>query len=104
MKIYVYNENCTSKGQVSMRNDESDEERDDDGDLHLYGEGTEAEIIDAALASLATRYDHRAGGAGDHYRWTCDKNVLKYLSGPEVEFDEATMAYLPATDESDDED
>ena len=44
MKVYFCNENCISKRQVSARDDTTDEERDDNGDLYLYGEGSEAEL------------------------------------------------------------
>ena len=49
MKVYFCNENCISKRQVSARDDTTDEERDDNGDLYLYGEGSEAELIALAL-------------------------------------------------------
>ena len=104
MKVYVYNENCTSAGRVSADDNTTDEDRDDNGDLSLYGEGSEAELIASALASLATRYDRRPGGAGDSFRWKCDRNVLRYLGGPTVEFDEKTTTYLPVDKEQAEDD
>jgi hypothetical protein len=97
MKIYTYNENCTLAGQVARETrDMSEEDFVGCGDLSLWGEGTEAEMIAEALKSLATRYDNRAGGAGDTFRWKCDREVLESLGGPAVRFDGETMTYLPA--------
>jgi len=90
MRIYTYNENCTLKGCIY-----SGEDAADNGDVALWGEGTEEELIAQALASLALRSDHRAGGAGDSFRWSKARSVLDYLGGPEVEYDEMARAYLP---------
>ena len=99
MKLYTYNENTTFKGQVwspKERHGEDESSAEDNGDISLYGEGTEQDLIDKALASLATRYDHRAGGSGDSFRWRTDRNVLKFIGGPAVEYDEAKQVWLPA--------
>ena len=93
MRIYLWNENCVQGGQVAgLVDDESaamidaDEEVDwselvprwAPGDLH-YREGSEEELIAEAKLSLRTRYDKRPGGAGDAFRWKCDRAVLAYL-------------------------
>lgn len=89
-KLYIYNENCTMKGRLYHG-----EGAEDFGDVSLWGGGTDEELIAQALESLATRYDLRAGGARDSFRWKCDREVLRYLDGPKVEFSEEKMVYLP---------
>ena len=97
MKIYTYNENCTLASQVAHETRHmSEEDFAECGDLSLYGEGTAAELIAEAMKSLATRYDKRDGGAGDTFRWKCDREVLESLGGPAVRFDSETMTYLSA--------
>jgi len=103
MKLYIYNQNCASKGEVSARDAETDEEREDNGDLHCWGEGTEEELIAQALDRLAHRYDNRAGGAGDDYAWTCARSVLLYLDGPDVQYDPNRHAYFPIPEEEEEE-
>lgn len=98
-KIYIYNENCTMKGRICHGNSHY-EDLADFGDVSLWGEGTEEELIAQALESLASRYDLRAGGARDSFRWKCDREVLRYLNGPKVEFSEEKMVYLPVTEEA----
>lgn len=88
-KIYVYNENCTLKGRIYHGDNAEDFD-----DVSLYGEGTTEDLIAQALASLATRYD-MPGGSRDNFRWKCDREVLYYLDGPNVEFSEEKMVYLP---------
>lgn len=104
-KIYVWREQCTQKGQVWTGPDrcaDASFDPDECDDITLYGEGTPEELIAAALASLATRYDHRAGGAGDSFRWKCDLAVLEYLNGPEMEFNRGRMVYLPVAEVQED--
>jgi len=104
MKIYTYNENCTRKGTVIVVLDGDDDEFENNGDVSLYADADKETIITDALKSLATRYDHRAGGAGDAFRWKCDRNVIDVLGGPEVKFDAKTMTYLPADEVVEDDD
>jgi len=99
MKIYCYGEHTTSKGLVCQNEGLIEHESDD---IFLWGEGERDDLVAQALQSLGTRYDHRPGGAGDSFRWKCDRNVLEYLDGPEVKFDEEKMAYVatePVADE-----
>ena len=91
-RLYVKAENCTSKGTIYGADHLCDYA--DDCDCFLWGEGTREELIEQALRRLALRNDKRAGGAGDGFDWKCAQNVLDYLNGPEVEFDQKTMAYL----------
>lgn len=86
--LYVYAENCAMKGQVYVGDD-----AEGNGDLQEYGDGTREGLIQQAVDSLGKRYDMRPGGAGDSFRWTCDRNVLEYLNGPKVEYNEAIRAY-----------
>jgi hypothetical protein len=95
-KLYLYNEGCTFKGRVYRG---TDEEAEECGDVWLFGEGTDAELIALALDELAHRYDQRAGGAGDSYRWRCAREVLRYLDGPAVEYNAEQRVWLPATNE-----
>lgn len=91
MKIYCYGEHTTKKGEV-CRNEELIESESDD--ISLWGEGERDDLIAQAIQSLGTRYDHRAGGAGDSFRWKCDLSVLEYLDGPKMKFDDEKMAYV----------
>ena len=74
MRIYCYSQNANLAGRVFG---ESNTERKTD--VFLYARGSRSSIIRKARASLATRYDNRPGGAGDSFRWKCDRNVLLYL-------------------------
>jgi hypothetical protein len=96
MRIYIYNENCASKGRVAqvvsdatartidaLCNDDKYEEANDAagvalGDCH-FAEGTEDELIADARTRLTTRHDIRPGGAGDAFDWRCSRAVLDYL-------------------------
>lgn len=90
MKIYLYAEHCTRAGYPFIGDEEDAEQTDD---AFLYAEGDRESIIAEAIESLQTRHDHRAGGAGDEFRWKCDIAALDMLDGPTVIFDPSTMAY-----------
>lgn len=77
MKLYTYNENTTRKGQV-FRGEDS--EAEDNGDVSLWGEGSEQELIAMALEILAGP----CGGA-PHFGHRTARNVLQFLGGPHVE-------------------
>jgi hypothetical protein len=97
MKVFVFAEHCPMRARVV--NDPDQYLRDDgeySDDITLYGDGDEPELIDYALQSLATRYDRRPGGACDDYRWNCDRNVLKLLNGPDVEYNPKTQVWMQA--------
>ena len=99
MRLYLYSENCAMKGRVAGSEDVEgeEEELEANGDLFLYGDVTAESLIADALGSLAVRYDKRPGGAGDSFRWRCDRNVLAYLGYDlnRIDFDAETMTYLP---------
>jgi len=97
-KIYIYNENCTMKGRICHGNSHY-EDLADFGDVSLFGEGTDEELIAQALDELANRYDFRSGGARDSFRWRCAREVLRYLDGPKVEYSEEERVYLPVVEE-----
>lgn len=96
-KLFIYNENCTLKGRIYTG---TDEEAEECGDVSLFGEGTDEELIAQALDELAHRYDQRAGGAGDSFRWKCAREVLRHLDGPAVEYNAERRVWLPVADES----
>lgn len=85
MKIYIYTETCTMKGRVCQ-----DEELIESGsdDIFMWGEGTKEQLIAEALRDLEKPtlrlYDVR-----------CARNVLDYLGGPQVEYDEEAGAFRP---------
>lgn len=94
MRLYLYSECCNRKGQVAgVVESGDDDDFADNNDLFCAGEGTRDEIIADAIASLALRRDHRPGGAGDSFRWSCDRSILAYLDGPAVEYDADARAY-----------
>lgn len=96
-KIYIYNENCTLKGRIYTGTDEDAVEC---GDVSLFGEGTDEELIALALDELAHRYDLRDGGGGDSFRWRCAREVLRHFSGPEVAYDAEKKVWLPVAEEA----
>ena len=77
-KIYIYSENCQSKGGRIYRG--TDEEAESCGDVFLWSEGTEEELIKEALQKLA-----KPCNSAPHFRHKCARNVLEFLNGPEVE-------------------
>lgn len=79
MTIYVFAEHHTRAGQIYGENLSEEYIETMGGDINLWGEGTESELMDQAHKRLAKRKDTRAGGAGDSYDWKCARNVLKYL-------------------------
>lgn len=99
MRIFCYGEHTTMKGSICHSADLIESESDD---IFLWGEGERDELISQALHSLGSRYDLRAGGSGDSFRWKCDLNVLEYLDGPEVKFDSNKMHYTTTTVATDD--
>ena len=92
IQIWTWNENTTMSGRLYYG-----DRTEDNGDVSLWGEGTPEALVAQALDELATRTDLRPGGAGDSFRWRKARNVLKYLDGPAVEYDEQRRAYCPAT-------
>jgi hypothetical protein len=94
-KIYIYDEHCTMKGRIYTG---TDDEAEECGDVSLFGEGTDEELITQALDDLAHRYDLRAGGAGDSFRWRCAREVLRHLGGPAVEYSAESRAWLPVVE------
>jgi hypothetical protein len=96
MKIYLYVEHHPLSGQVATLDVEDCE---DNSDVFLAVDGERDDAIQDALLSLGTRYDKRPGGAGDSFRWKCDRAVVKALDGPFVEYDEQLRAYRVIRDE-----
>lgn len=93
MNIYVYSENTTRKGTIFRGEDCQAEEN---GDVFLWGSGTAETLIAEALESLA-----RPCGMAPQFRHRCDRAVLEYLDGPEVEshYDRERGSYwLPAVE------
>ena len=93
MKIYCKDEHCIQKGLLAIVCEDSDDPYKDHCDYFLWGEGEKEELIEQTIKSLGTRYDFRPGGAGDDFRWQCDRNVLSALGGPNVEFNPESMVY-----------
>lgn len=82
VRIYLYQEYCTGKGQVFDNEEASemtDDEKDDFNDVFLFGDGSEEELVSQAQEDLRTVFDHRAGGAGDAFRWRCARQVLAHF-------------------------
>lgn len=103
MKIYVYCQNVNGgRGEVCDDPDMIERyEQDETGDIRLFHEGEEEEIISCAMERLTTRNDTRAGGMLDRYDWQCCQHVLDYLGGPKPKYDEDTAAYtFPVMDVS----
>ena len=96
-KIYLYSENCTLKGRPFSG---GDDEAAEFGDVFLWGEGTDEELIAQAIESLA-----KPCNRAPHFRHKCDRNVLEMLGGPQVEpqHDSRGSYWTVAVEESDDE-
>ena len=97
-KLYIYAENTTLKGRIYNG---TGDEAAECSDVDLWGEGTDEQLIAQALDELQHRYDQRAGGSGDGFRWKCAREVLRHLDGPAVEYDAATRTYKLAADVAD---
>lgn len=97
MKLYIYSENTNRKGHIAGLDLDKD---DVNGDMRIWGEGSEESLIAQAVQRLSNRYDKRPGGAGDSYEWLCARNVLAYLDGPEMEYSAAAGHYVAVEQEA----
>ena len=80
MKIYVYGEQCqVMRGRVWVGND--DDEPEKNGDLFLWGEGTEEELIERARADET---DPRS----PDFDWKCARRVLEHLGADDDDCEE----------------
>ena len=96
MKLYLYAEHHALAGQIARLDVEDCE---DNNDVFLAVDCEKEDAIREALLSLGTRYDKRPGGAGDSFRWKCDRAVLAALDGPSVEYDPSARAYCVTSED-----
>lgn len=94
MKIYVYAQHSTVAGEVYLGDNAESTD-----DAILFDEGTAEGIVYQAVERLKRRNDNHPGGNGDSYDWKCCRNVLEYLNGPAVKFNEQTGVYDVAEEE-----
>ena len=82
MKIYTYGQQCILAGRVWVGNDDDDPE--ENGDLDMWGEGTEEELIAEARRELRL-YD--GGHTIDLFPARRARNVLEFLGADEGDDD-----------------
>ena len=81
MKIYTYGQQTILAGRVYRGNDDDDPENN--GDLDLWGEGTEDELIEQAQREMATY--HPEQDSNQYFGWKRARNVLEFLGADDAD-------------------